>query len=114
MPYGKGINPTENTVVLISSISKNGGTFVYHDRWTEEGDYIYSGEGQEGDQEMARGNLALANADKDGKEIRLYVKFSAQDYYYQGVFRLVDYTYENDTGRDGKVRKEYKFRLKKV
>ena len=40
---GKDINSTEMNVVLISSINKIGGKFVYKDRWTAEGDYIYSG-----------------------------------------------------------------------
>lgn len=50
--FGRGINPTDNTIVLISSIGKSGGNFVYHDKWTAEGDYMCSGEGKNGDQTM--------------------------------------------------------------
>lgn len=32
--FGRGINSTDNTVVLISSTGKAGGNFVYHDKWT--------------------------------------------------------------------------------
>ena len=113
-PYGRGINPTDSTVVLISVIKKDGGYFVYHDKWTAEGDYIYSGEGRIGDQNMTRGNLAIKNAARDGKEIHLFVKFSPEEYYYQGVFVLVDYTYEDDKDENGNIRKEYKFRLRKA
>lgn len=112
--FGRGINPTESTVVLISSIGKSGGNFVYHDKWTKDGDYIYSGEGKNGDQSLTKGNLAIKNAASDGKEIHLFVKFSPQEYYYQGIFELVDYTYEDEKDEEGNVRKEYKFRLKKV
>ncbi|NLJ65414.1 MAG: hypothetical protein GX337_08515 [Christensenellaceae bacterium] len=112
--FGRGINPTENTVVLISSIGKAGGNFVYHDKWTKDGDYIYSGEGKRGDQKMNRGNLAIRDAARDGKEIHLFIKFSPKDYYYQAVFELADYSYEDDKDKDGNIRKEYKFRLKKV
>ena len=112
--FGRGINPTNETVVLISSIGKSGGAFVYHDKWTSDGDYIYSGEGRSGDQKMTKGNLAINTAAHDGKEIHLFVKFSPQEYYYQGVFELVEYTYEDDKDENGDVRKEYKFRLKKV
>ena len=112
--FGRGINPTDNTVVLISSISKASGNFVYHDKWTADGDYIYSGEGKTGDQTMTKGNLAIRDAAQNGKEIHLFVKFSPQEYYYQGIFELVDYTYEDDKDEDGNIRKEYKFRLKKV
>lgn len=112
--FGRGINPTESTVVLISSIGKSGGNFVYHDKWTKEGDYIYSGEGKNGDQSLTKGNLAIKNAATDGKEIHLFVKFSPQEYYYQGIFELVDYTYEDEKDEYGNIRKEYKFRLRKV
>lgn len=113
-PYGRGINPTDSTVVLISVIKKGGGYFVYHDKWSANGDYIYSGEGKVGDQIMAKGNLAIKNAARDGREIHLFVKFSPQEYYYQGVFVLVDYAYEDDRDENGDIRKEYKFRLRKV
>lgn len=111
--FGRGINPTSSTIVLISSIKKTDGNFVYHDKWTKDGDYIYSGEGKLGNQTLTKGNLAIKNAASDGKEIHLFVKFSPQEYYYQGVFELVDYTYEDDKDEDGNIRKEYKFRLKR-
>lgn len=112
--FGRGINSTDTAVVLISSIGRADGKFVYHDKWTLEGDYIYSGEGKSGDQTMSKGNLALKNAAQDGKEIHLFVKFSPQEYYYQGVFELIGYTYEDDNDEDENTRKEYKFQLKKV
>lgn len=112
--FGRGINPTDTTVILISSIGRSGGKFVYHDKWTADGDYLYSGEGKTGDQAMSKGNLALKNAALDGKQIHLFVKFSPQEYYYQGIFELVDYTYEEENDETGSPRKEYKFRLRKV
>lgn len=42
--FGRGINRTPSTVVLVSSIDKKKAGFVYHDHWTTDGDYIYSGE----------------------------------------------------------------------
>ena len=112
--FGRGINPTATTVVLISSMAKSKGKFVYHDKWTSDGDYIYSGEGKTGDQTLTKGNAAINNAAQDGKKIHLFVKLSPQEYYYQGVFELVDYTYEDEEDETGNLRKEYKFRLRKV
>jgi len=111
--FGRGINSTDTTVVLISSIGKSSGKFVYHDRWTADGEYFYSGEGKTGDQTMTRGNLAIKNAADEGKTIHLFVKFSPQEYYYQGIFEMVDYTYENEYDENRNTRKEYKFRLRK-
>lgn len=112
--FGRGINPTASSVVLISVIEKKKDAFVYHDRWTTDGDYIYSGEGKSGDQSMTRGNAAILNTKRDNKKIDLLVKFSSDKYIYQGVFELVDYEYVDDKGEDGLLRKEYKFRLRKV
>lgn len=112
--FGRGINKTPSTVVLISSIDKKKTGFVYHDHWTTAGEYIYSGEGKTGDQTMSSGNTAIVNAVDEGKDIHLFVKFSPQEYYYQGVFELVEYTYEDDLDENGNTRKEYKFRLRKA
>jgi hypothetical protein len=112
--FGRGINKTESTVVLISSIDRKKTGFVYHDHWNKNGEYIYSGEGKTGDPKMSSGNSAIVNASKEGKSIHLFVKFSPQEYYYQGQFDLVDYTYEDAEDEAGNIRKEYKFRLRKV
>lgn len=111
--FGRGINRTTSTIVLISSVDKKKNGFVYHDHWTTDGDYIYSGEGKTGDQQMTLGNKAIIDAGRDGKAIHLFVKFSPQEYYYQGEFILMDYTYEDEKDELDNVRKEYKFRLRK-
>ena len=112
--FGRGINKTPSTVVLISSVDKKKSGFMYHDHWTNDGDYIYSGEGKTGDQTMSSGNSAIMSAANEEKTIHLFVKFSPQEYYYQGVFELVNCTYEDDLDENGNTRKEYKFRLRKV
>ena len=113
-PFGKGINPTETRVVLISVVSKKQGSFVYHDGWMHNGDYMYSGEGKRGDQTLTKGNREIINAKRLGKTIHLLTKFSSKEYYYQGIFELDSYTYEDQEDENGDVRKEYRFRLRKV
>lgn len=108
-----GVKFTDTDVVLISVIVKNGNSFVYHDL-IEEFYHIHSGQGLYGDQHMTRGNLEIKNAALNGKKIHLLVNFAPKQYRYEGVYELEDYTYENDTDKAGKIRKEYKFRLKKV
>ena len=108
---GKDINSTEMNVVLISSINKIGGKFVYKDKWTSDGDYIYSGEGKIGDQQMTGGNLAIKTAEEERKDIHLFVKFSPVEYYYQGIFKLAEITEEEGKDEGGNIRTEYKFRL---
>lgn len=112
--FGRGINPTENSIVLISNISKKNDNFVYHDRWTNDGDYLYSGEGKNGDQTFTKGNKEILNASKNCKPIHLFVKFSSKEYIYQGIFNLVNYTFEDEEDELGHIRKEIKFRLRKA
>ena len=44
----------------------------YVDGFQPDGTFWYTGEGQRGDMELVRGNLALTTAETDGKELRLF------------------------------------------
>lgn len=71
-----GILPSRSTpnVVLFSDPSK-GKTFGYDfDGWAEDGaHFLYTGEGQIGDQLLTKGNLAIASHVSTGKALRLFV-----------------------------------------
>ena len=111
---GRGINVTDDAIILISSLIKDGARYTYHDHFDVNGDFIYSGEGQNGDQTMTRGNRAIVEAAQNNKKIILIIKASPTEYMPQGEYYLVEYTVEDDTGEDGEQRKEYKFRLRKM
>lgn len=112
--FNKRIYVTDTNIVLISNIREVGGVFVYYDNWTKDGDYLYCGESVFGDQKATTGSLGVINGDLSGKVIHLLVKFSPQEYYYQGIFDLVNYTCEDAKDADGNIRKEYKFRLRNL
>lgn len=112
--FGRGINKTSSSIVLISSVQKKKTGFIYHDHWTASGTFIYSGEGKVGDQQMTSGNRAIVDSKQSGTPIHLFVKFSASEYYYQGVFKLLDYSYEEEKDESNNTRKEYKFQLSKT
>lgn len=112
--FGRGINVTDDAIILISSLIKDGARYTYHDHFDVNGDFIYSGEGQNGDQTMNRGNRAIVEAAQNNKKIILIIKASPTEYMLQGEYYLVEYTVEDDTGEDGEQRKEYKFRLRKM
>ena len=111
--FGRGINVCDDEIVLISNVQSNGQGFIYHEKWDNNGDYLYIGEGSEGNQVLNARNMAIVNSSADDKKIILYVKFSPDEYYYQGVFKLVDYNYIDDESSKP-LRKVYQFRLRRV
>lgn len=115
----RGINITATEIIVISVINSSG--YVYNDRWFDEGVYRYSGEGKFGDQKLTRGNKALMDAIHEKRPVRLLVydckdniKDGEKVFYEQGMFYVTDFEYTKDRGADGKLRKEYQFRLIRV
>lgn len=112
--FGRGINPKDDCVVLISTVDGNSDHFTYHDKWNHEGHYEYSGEGSIGDQTLAKGNKAIIDVAENGKPIYLYVKFGPQEYYPQGIMKLLEYKTIQAPDKNGDVRKEYVFILERM
>ena len=84
----------------------------YHDRW--EGDYFkYTGEGQKGNQELKRGNLALSQQQAQGFPLHLFSKLEKNKYRYDGRFNVVNIGKEKQKDVDEKERIVYLFNLKK-
>lgn len=114
MKISGGINTTDNAIILISSETETGSSSVYLNNYTDDGDYIYSGEGTEGDQKLTRGNKAIVKSANDGRTLHLFIKKSSKEYYYQGKFCYVNRKIEDEKDDKGNLRKVYKFRLKKI
>lgn len=112
--FGRGINPKEDCVVLISTVDGNSDHFTYHDKWNLDGHYEYSGEGSTGDQTLTKGNKAIVDAAENGKAIYLYVKFGPQEYYPQGIMKLLEYKVIQAPDKNGKMRKEFVFILDRM
>ena len=112
--FGRGINSNDDCVVLISTVGGNSDHFTYHDKWNFEGHYEYSGEGSVGDQTLTKGNKAIIDAAENGKPIYLYVKFGPQEYYPQGIMKLLEYKTIQAPDKNGDVRKEYVFILERM
>lgn len=112
--FGRGINPKEDCIVLISTVEEYSDHFTYHDKWNFDDSYEYSGEGSVGDQSLTKGNRAIVDAAENGKPIYLYIKFGPQKYYPQGIMRFVKYKIVDAPDKNGDMRKEYVFILKRI
>ena len=111
---GRGINVKDEYIILISNIEKKRGEFNYHDNFTNDNKFIYSGEGLIGDQSLDGGNLEIVNSKENNKKLILIIKESSTKYYVQGEWKYESH-YE-DTEEDSKhnLRKVYKFVLVKA
>lgn len=112
--FGRGINPKDDCVVLISTVGENSDHFTYYDKWNHEGHYEYSGEGSTGDQTLTKGNKAIIDDAENGNPIYLYVKFGPQEYYPQGIMKLIEYKTIQAPDKNGDTRKEYVFILERM
>lgn len=102
--------PRSGSVLLFSSAQ--GAQYGYdYDGWREDGSYHYTGEGQEGDQRLVRGNKAVLAPDR---ALRLFEEERRSHVRYIGEFTLdpVESHYRADApDKDGVLRSVVVFRL---
>ncbi len=104
--------PLRVPVILLFS-NKEGAEHGYEDGWRADGFYHYTGEGQKGDQQMWRGNLAIRDHRRTNKALMLFEGVGAGAYRFGGFMSCVDY-YEQDADALGNPRRVYVFRLRSV
>ena len=68
-----GMSPSRQSPnVLLFTDAASGEQHGYYDGWGSDGVFEYSGEGQQGDQQMTAGNKALLEHRHDGRSVRLF------------------------------------------
>lgn len=76
IPYGGGrqggISDSANSPVTFLFTGESGERYGYHDRYDDEGTFLFFGEGQEGDMKFIRGNLAIKSHSSRGKALHLF------------------------------------------
>jgi hypothetical protein len=110
---GKGINLTNDHLVLISTLELNNGRYSYHDRFDDNGDYLYTGQGQNRDQTLTNTNTHIITCSKTNKPIYLFVKLSSTEYLYQGQVEYVNHEFV-DRNVNGRVFNQIEFRLRRI
>ena len=113
-----GINPSSRSPnVFLFADPETGLQHGYVDGWKDDGLFDYTGEGQLGDQEMRRGNAAIASHKREGRSLRLF-DGSRGAVTYVGQFELDDATpyYLTDAPEtnDGPTRSVIVFRLRPI
>ena len=123
----RGINPTRflnsDIVVFMNAHDpkqkkvNDGDKFnfrnVYHDSYNDSlGQYLYTGEGQKGDQTLSFGNKGLADAKKDGKKIHFFRQYIPRsNHQYIGEVEVSGFEYDTQEDLAGKQRRVIIFHL---
>jgi len=102
--------PKDHPVIFLFSADR-GNEFGYEDGWHEDGFLHYSGEGQKGDMQEVRGNAAIINHAKNGKQLLAFQAIEDGSRKFIGPMDYVDHYYHEAKDINGSTRKAITFRL---
>ena len=109
-----GISPSAKVPYIFIFSGKSGAQYGYRDGWDNHNIFSYTGEGQEGDMQFIKGNLALKDHINRGKRVFLFeieggglVKFSSEMEFY-------DADYFETPDKNGSNRIGIRFFLKRI
>jgi hypothetical protein len=109
-----GIAPCANHPIVFLFTSSTGRLHGYRDGFISDTEYKYTGEGQLGDMELSRGNLAIKNHVSKGRNLFLFKKEHNGDYSYVGQFRYKRHSFESGIDTDENDRRMIVFTLEKI
>lgn len=77
VPYGgsrqSGISPSGSHPLIFLFTGSTGAQYGYADAWTDDGVFLYTGEGQHGNMDFVRGNKAVRDHVANGRD-RIFSK----------------------------------------
>lgn len=109
-----GISTPANHPFIMLFSSDSGGDYGYRDGWTDDGLFLYSGEGQAGDMVFERGNKAIRDHHETGKSLHLFNGVGRGQVEYVGEFSYVGHRERKLSDKDGVMRSGIVFELKPV
>ncbi|MCU1305251.1 MAG: nuclease [Candidatus Sulfotelmatobacter sp.] len=88
----------------------------YSDEWTEDGVFLYTGEGQHGDMRFAGGNRAIRDHLKNAKALQVFEQDKKDKRFlrYLGEMEYTQHAFRDAPDTDGKRRKAIVFHLRPV
>jgi 5-methylcytosine-specific restriction protein A len=108
--YGGIATPAEHPYIFIFT-GDAGGEYGYIDDFDPNGTFKYTGEGQEGDMKMTKGNLAIRDHQRNNKEILLFESTSQSFVRFLGYCNYVFHHIEERPDRNGELRDAIVFHL---
>jgi len=112
--WQSGISPSANHPYIFIFSGKSGHQHGYEDGWDNPNVFSYTGEGQAGDMEYTRGNLALRDHKLNGRRVFLFESVSKGYVKYICEVEVFDADYFETHDTSGKTRIGIKFFFKKI
>ena len=106
-----GISTPKNYPYIFLFTGYDAARFGYHDEWDADGSFIYTGEGQRGDMAFRRGNRAIRDHAKEGKDLLLFEQVGAGTVRFVGTFVCASVEETEGLDVNGRQRKVIRFRL---
>ncbi len=102
--------PANHPIILLFT-GESGRQYGYNDDWTNDGVFSYTGEGQRGDMEFVRGNLAIRDHAPNGKDLHLFSYVGTGQVRYVSQMVCIGSTYRPGADLEGNTRQAIVFEL---
>lgn len=110
-----GISTPKSAPLIFLFTGESGVQYGYRDGPRTDGTFAYTGEGQIGDMEFVRGNLAIRDHISSGRDLLLFEKLKQPgSYRFVGLFACDGYEYGTAPDREGAPRRIIVFHLRPV
>lgn len=106
-----GMSTSAQHPVMFIFSGPGGEQHGYEDRFTADGRFLYTGEGQVGNMTFTRGNLALRNHLQDERHVLLFTQTRKGYCRYEGEFSFLDFQMASRPDRNGNIREAIIFEL---
>jgi 5-methylcytosine-specific restriction enzyme A len=115
-PFGgsgqSGIAPSRRAPAIFIFTGESGEQFGYEDSFDSNGVFSYTGEGQVGDMEFTRGNLAIREHAKTGRSIHVFRALPrGSEHEYLGEFAYANHAFRMGRDKNGSERRVIVFNL---
>ena len=106
----RGISASAKEPVIFIFSGASGAQYGYSDGWNEDGTlFMYTGEGQTGDQAFSMGNKALREHVNSSKDVLLFHRTTDGLYTFDDQLTLIGYETKQASDRDGNLRNVIQF-----
>ncbi len=109
-----GISVSASFPFIFIFSGKAGHQHGYKDQWENKNVFSYTGEGQIGDMDFSRGNLAVRDHVKTGRRIFLFTQEAKAFVIFEAELELLECNYFLSPDREGKERVAIKFFFKRA